>query len=242
MSRRLAVAWLAAAFLATPAAADEIDDLIAALASDDYGRRTEAETALAALGPDVRPRIEAALEASDDPERTVRLRRVLDGFALAPDAAGAGIGASIAVDRDRAAPGDAFTVTVVLHNSTSRRIEFATQLGLGDVLESADRLRAGEAVFEYDGPFGCGTGLPEAPAGLDPGERREIRYSFRVAEGEGGALTLVVVAPSTFGEAPYRTAIQPGEVRIAYLLDESSAAGGSWKGTIRREVVVHVGR
>ena len=122
-------------------------------------------------------------------------------------------------------------------------IRFATQLGSGDVLELADRLRlAGGATFEYRGPFGCGPGLPVSTAELAPGERRGLRYPFRLTAAPDGTLSLEVVAPSTFGQAPFVASVAPGELRIAYVLDETAGADESWKGAVRREVVVHVDR
>lgn len=236
---------LLAAF-AGPAAADDLDDLIDALPTGDYDRRHAIQQALRAKGYAAVPRLAAAYAETGDP----RVRTMLDELSLYPDGESQGLGARMIVEPTNVRVGEEFVVTVVIRNWNSRRLRFPRSPGM-DALETVARLRIGpeERFFELPSWAWCGTGRPTQGGEMASAEQRTVRFPIQTASDGEGRASLSMRQPGRSGEESWRLVIEPGDVRIHYVLDGSlwgvwcapgPAPEDGWAGILRREVFVHL--
>ncbi len=245
----IARAALLGAVAAGAAGADEIDDRIAELTSDDSLRRSAARDALRAHGHPIVPRLAAAAARSTDR----RVHEMLYEMELVPEDDDGGLGASIAVDRTSVAWGEEFVVHVRLSNASPGPLSFDPLDGGQGGISSGTCIRVGTAGSPDESPLGlagrpglCAHAIPDLGTILDPGEVREVRYRFSVTDRDG-RLGLATHE----GSVDWSAEIDPGQVRVAYVLEMrdqsrgdfgSAPDPGNWKGCVRREVVVHVER
>ncbi len=213
--------------LGSLAAADEIDDRIRELGSDDYATRRAAHEALVAIGDPALARLRVAA-CSADLEVATRAANAVEAIAPTPDSEGDGLGCRLTVEPARARVGDVVTVRLVLRNATDHAISYlppiARSIG-GLSTEGPDGWRS--ARFENSGqPW---SEIDFEVASLAPGEILRREWRLRVGGIEGVQDEMWLSTWDYWASAP----IQPGRNLIVFELVEGLEG---WRGRLRREV------
>ncbi len=226
---------------ASIAGADEVDDLLRDLASDDYATRQAAHQALVERGPEILDRVRAAASGGD-PEVAGRVKLVIEEIETVTDEASNGLACRVWIDPPKLRLGESGTLHVAIRNTTRETLlvdldEARTPFRLGRVGEN-DEIEA----FRWVGGSGIGIGNGKSLDPIAPGETIRIGFPLEAlsgVRGGGGAPGLRTAGHAV--DAAF------GTNRLVYRLqvEETRRMRGQplpWHGRIEREATLEVER